>query len=257
MYDPESDLPLSASMAFSRFMRVSAPEGPISEGPLRFLLVASNPEGLGRFDLANINVSLEKSIISHATEPLRDKLEVEKLMPNVTLEDLSAMQAKGGFQIVHMLAHTVFHGEQGFVILADSQGNGQEVDCQRVVAALTSSGRPPHLVFLATPLTAGENVGPTLVNMSPWLVDAGARAAIAIQGPISEKRLSRFCNCFYETLIKTGIIDLALMAARAEIFDPDNWEWANPVLYMRTLDGELFRPLPESLRNMVSAAALL
>lgn len=257
MYDPESHMPLSASMAFSRFMRVHAPEGSISEGPLKFLLAASSPTGVTRLDLGSINVSLEKSIISHATEPLRDKLQVEKLMPNVTLEALRTMQAENGYQIVHLLAHTVFRGEQGFVILADSEGNEVEVACQDVVSALTASPRPPHLVFLATPLTAGENVGPTFVNMSPMLIDKEVRAAIAIQRPMSEERLSRFCNCFYETLIKTGIIDLALMVARAEIFDPSSWEWANPVLYTRVADGELFRALPESLRSIVSEAAAL
>jgi hypothetical protein len=256
MYDLESDLPMSATMAFSRFMRVHASEGAILEGPLRFLLVASNPEGLGRFDLTEINVSLERSIVSHATKPLQDKLEVTRLMPNVTLEALSAMQSEGKFHIVHMLAHTVFHGDQGYMILADSEGKGQEVPPPKVVEALTRSGEPPHLVFLATPLTAGEDA-PTLVSMSPLFVDAGTRAAVAIQGPISEERLSSFCNCFYETLIQTGVIDLALMDARAKIYDPSDWEWANPVLYMRSPDGQLFRPLPESLRELVSAAGAL
>jgi hypothetical protein len=99
--------------------------------------------------------------------------------------------------------------------------------------------------------------GPALVTMSPWLVDAGVRAAIAIQGPIREDRLVTFCNCFYETLITTGVIDVALMVARGAIFDPSSWEWANAVLYMRTPSGELFRPLPENLRGLVSAAAAL
>ena len=142
------------------------------------------------------------------------------------------------------------------MILADEKGEATEVSCQSVVSALISSGDPPYLVFLATPVTAGD-LGTALVSMSPALISAGACAAVAIQGPIEEERLSRFSNCFYETLIKTGIIDLALMAARNEIYDPSNWEWANPVLYTRIQDGQLFRPLPESLRSIVSATAAL
>lgn len=142
------------------------------------------------------------------------------------------------------------------MILADEKGEATEVSCQSVVSALISSGDPPYLVFLATPVTAGD-LGTALVSMSPALISAGACAAVAIQGPIAEERLSRFSNCFYETLIKTGIIDLALMAARNEIYDPSNWEWANPVLYTRIQDGQLFRPLPESLRSIVSATAAL
>jgi hypothetical protein len=256
MFDPESRLPLSCTMAFSRFMRVLGPESAITEGPLRFLLIASNPHGLSRFNLEEVNVSLEKSIVTHATNKLRDKLEIERLMPNVTLDDLSQLQTKGRFHIIHLLAHSVSSEEQGFMILADEKGEAKEVPCSTVVSALVSSGAAPYLIFLATPLTAGR-LGPALVSMSPSLVGAGARAALAIQGPINEERLSRFSNCFYETLIKTGTIDLALMSARNEIYDPSDWEWANPVLYMRIPDGQLFRPLPESLRNIVFNASNL
>ena len=258
MYDPEAALPLSNTMAFSRFMRVRAPEGPITDGPLKFLLIASNPEGLRHFDLANINVSLEKSIISHAIESLRDKLKVERWMSDITLENLSERLREGHYHIIHMLAHSVFHDDQGFMILADDKGDSHEVPIQTVASALTSAKEePPHLVFLAVPLTLEEYVGQTLVSMAPMIVDAGAQAAVAAQGSISEEKLSRFCNCFYETLIKTGVIDLAMMAARAEIYDPNGWEWAFPVLYMRTPDGQLFRPLPESLRSMTDAVAAL
>lgn len=256
MVDPESRLPLSATTAFSRYMRVPGPEKSITEGPLRFLLIASSPHGLSRFDLENVNISVEKSIVSHATKKLRDELVIERLMPKVTIEDLINVQTKGHFQIIHLLAHTVLREEQGYMILADEKGEASEVPCSAVVSALISSGDPPYLVFLATPLTAG-NLGPALVNMSPSLISAGASAAVAIQGPIGEERLARFSNCFYETLIKTGIIDLALTAARSEIYDPSDWEWANPVLYMRIQDGQLFRPLPESLRGIVNATAAL
>ena len=259
MYDPEQELPLSASMAFSRFMSGSGgrPNSPISKGSLRLLLVASNPEQLRRLELEDINLSLEKSIITHATEPLGESLKVEKYMPNVTVDGLARKQAAEGFQIVHILTHTVVKGERSFMVLADDNGKAQEVDCQQVVSALTSTEALPHLVFLATPMAAEYVTGPALVTMSPWLVDAGVRAAIAIQGPIREDRLVTFCNCFYETLITTGVIDVALMVARGAIFDPSCWEWANAVLYMRTPSGELFRPLPENLRGLVSAAAAL
>jgi CHAT domain-containing protein len=246
-------------MAFSRFMSGSAVrhDGPISKGSLRLLLVASNPEGLRRLQLEDINLSVEKSIVTHATESLGETLVVEKYMPNVTVEGLAQKQAAEGFQLVHILAHTIIRGERSFMVLADGSGNAQEVECQQVVSALTPADALPHLVFLAAPMVAEASTGPALVTMSPWLVDAGVRAAIAIQGPISEDRLVNFCNSFYETLITTGVIDVALMVARSAIFDPSCWEWANAVLYMRTASGELFRPLPANLRGLVSAAAAL
>jgi hypothetical protein len=216
---------------------------------------------LSRLDLEDVNISVEKSIVSHATKKLRDKLHIERLMPKVTLDDLRNVQATGHFHIIHLLAQTDFRDEHGFMILADDKGDATQVPCQAVVSALTSSPvissvEPPYLVFLATPLTAGA-LAPALVSMSPSLVSAGVRAAVAIQGPMTEERLSRFCNCFYETLIKTGVIDVALMAARNEIYDASDWEWANPVLYTGIQDGQIFRPLPESLSNIVTAASNL
>lgn len=250
LHDPERDQPLSTTMAFSRFMRVrSSRSKPIRERPLRMLLIASNPEGLSDLDLADINVQLEKTIFMQATERLSGALDVDhQLRP--TVRRIRQAQSESGYHLVHLLAHAVVRDGRKSVILADEAGHGHEVESEEVVEALVGGGkRPPRVAFLATPLSGEEQAGRTLVGIAPQLVDAGVQAAVAIQSSISEDRLRRFCSRFYEVLIGTGIVDVAVAAARAEVYEADSWEWAYPVLYTGTPDAKLFHILPEYIKG--------
>lgn len=254
LQDPGEDRPLSTAVAFSRFMRVKAGRRrPVTERPLRMLLVASNPGGLSRFDLTDINVDLERTILAQATERLSGLLAVDREV-KPTVGRIYAAQAGNLYHIIHLLAHAVIRDGRGVAILADEKGKGQEVAFEEVVEALLSGAKePPRVVFLATPLSGEEMAGQVLVSMAPLLVDAGVQAAVAIQSAISEDRLRRFCTRFYEALIKTGVVDVAMAAARAEIYDPGGWEWAYPVLYTSTPDARLFNVVPESLSRFKSA----
>ena len=254
LQDPAEERPLSTTVALSRFMRVKAGRRrPVTERPLRMLLVASNPGGLSRYDLADINVALEKTILTQATERLSGLLAVDReVMP--TVARINAAQAENRYHIVHLLAHAVIRDGRGVAILSDEEGKGQEVGCEEVAEALLSGAKePPRVVFLAIPLSGEEMAGQILVSMAPLLVDAGVQAAVAIQSAISEDRLRRFCTRFYEALINTGVVDIAMAAARAEIYDPGGWEWAYPVLYTSTPDARLFNIVPESLMRFKSA----
>ena len=254
LQDPSDDRPLSTAVAFSRFMRVrTGRRRPVTERPLRMLLLASNPGGLSSFDLADINVDLEKTILAQATERLSGLLAVDREV-KPTLRRIYDAQSENRYHIVHLLAHAVIRDGRGVAILADEGGAGRGVACEEVVEALlTGAKEPPRVVFLATPLRGEEMAGQTLVSMAPLLVDGGVQAAVAIQSAISEDRLRRFCTRFYESLINTGVVDVAMATARGEIYDPDGSEWAYPVLYTSTPDARLFNVVPESLRRFKSA----
>ncbi|HEY0082462.1 MAG TPA: CHAT domain-containing protein [Pyrinomonadaceae bacterium] len=252
--DPAGARPVSTTMAFSRFMRVETGRArPVAERPLHMLLVASNPTGMSQFDLADINVHLEKTILGQATSPLQDQLQVVNML-RPTLRAVYEAQSQNGYHLIHLLAHALPHpSEAGGIVMADEQGQGQVVPGGAVVEALTGGmKRPPHLAFLATPVTGEEQAGQTLVKLAPQLVDAGVQAAVAIQAGISEGRLREFCTRFYESLVRTGIIDVAMATARSAIYETDNWEWAFPVLYTSTPDARLFQILPKHVRALAA-----
>ncbi len=252
LHDPTRDEPLTIDMPFSRFMRVNAPRGwPISERPLRMMIATSSPEGLSQFGLTNIDVALERELVSKATSSVQRSLDVDKPTGAPTLDNLRK-QLESGYHIVHVLAHATLVNGQGCLILEGADGKATGVPFEEVAELIAHSSREaPYFVFLATPMTASDMVGETLVRLAPMLIEAGVQAVVAVQAPIDNEKLWLFIERFYNVLIRTGVIDMAMAEARARIYSPDSWEWAFPVLYMRTPDAHLFHPLPESLEATV------
>jgi CHAT domain len=254
MRDPSRDEPLSLETAFSRFVRPSAARGwPISDRPIRLLIIGSNPSGLTQFGLSDIDLKMEDRIFGRATNALDSSLRFNRLMGAPTLSQVRE-ELECGYHIIHVIAHAAITNGSGSLILADAQGRAQPVPFEEVVSVLARSSKEvPYLIFLTTPtmpLTAGEKVGETLVSFAPMLIQAGVQAVVANQAPISNEAMLMLTEKFYNVLIRTGVIDLAVTEARARIYNPnrpDDWQWTHPVLYMRTFDARLFLPLPESL----------
>lgn len=251
------DQPLSVSTAFSRFLRDTTPRGwPVWERPIRVLLIVSNPRGLSNFDLTAVDQSLERSLIQGATRQLGSFLNLERLT-NPTVQRIQEKEREN-FHITHLLAHAVMRDGQGYVILPDVDGNAQEARCEDVANAITTreTKTPPYLVFLATPLQAQEQNGKVLIRLASLLIRAGVQAVVAIQAPIEPELLRRFTERFYEVLIRTGTIDVAMAEARESIFNPTSWQWTYPVLFTRTEDTQIYQNLPDVLESKLARLAL-
>jgi hypothetical protein len=69
-------------------------------------------------------------------------------------------------------------------------------------------------------------------------------------------QLKTFMETFYQTLLETGEIDVAMAGARQRMFlegDPSSWSWAWPVLFTRSFDSRIQRRLPPGLESTVRA----
>ena len=253
---PEGDEPLATTTAFSRFLRVDRRGGTlVRERPLRLLLVACNPSGLGEFGHQPINVSLELDILKDATQRLSWMLDVQRLVGHVTLDQVRERILRG-FHIVHLLLHAApSQGDLGVGLLfSDPDGGAEPIAGEEVAKSLVPTERPPFLLFLATPQetsTAEADDCKTPVALAPAFVAAGVQAAVAMQSSVGVKSLQRFTQRFYAVLTRTGVVDLAMALARAEIHERGSWDWTSPVLCMRTPTAQLFQPLPERLESSV------
>jgi len=249
LYDSVQKAPLALTTAFSRFVR-SQIRGArlVRERPLRMLVLASQPAGLERFGLSPLDSDPTEAIAEMVERFAPNLTIVKRKMGSLTLDQLQRETGEGGVHIVHLLAHAVPLGEDGAIILADEGGNAYIAPFTSVVQALVSARQGgPFLIFLATS-SPGERAQ-LLANLGAKLVEAGAQAVISVLNPITGPELHRFTDHFYQGLFQTGIIDVAVRDARAEIYDPNSWEWAAPVLYLGTPDAQLFQPLPESLNQ--------
>lgn len=246
MRDPSRDEPVSLDAAFSRFLRVNRARGwPVTERPLRMLSIFSNPKGLERFNLAGFDVSLEKNLLGSATESIKQFLDFQMLSDAPTLDNLREELGKG-YHIVHLVAHAVKAEGRHCLLLADGNGSALPVPFEQLIEILKSAvEQAPYFIFLNAPTTADEQVGETLVNFAPQLVQAGAQAVLAVQAALAPERLTMFTERFYNTLIRTGTVDLAMTVARSASYSHD-WQWVYPVLYMRTPDAQLFQPMSEA-----------
>src|SRR6185369_14063573 len=198
-----------------------------------------------------IDVALERELVSKATSSVRRSLDVDKPTGAATLDNLRR-QLESGYHIIHVLAHATLVNVQGCLILEGVDGKATGVPFDEVAKVIDHSSREaPYFVFLATPMTASDQVGETLVRLAPMLIEAGVQAVVAVQAPMDNHKLWLFIERFYNVLIRTGVIDMAMAEARTRIYSPEQWEWAFPVLYMRTPDAQLFHPLPESLEATV------
>ncbi|HKP10482.1 MAG TPA: CHAT domain-containing protein [Blastocatellia bacterium] len=258
MIDPLREAPLCLDLAMSRYLRVSQARGwPIAERPLRMLTLVASPRGVENFDLPSIDLSQETSIIGKATAGLQPFVQNEILAEDVTPERVMAELSKG-YHILHILAHPVRFQDRYCLLLSDADGNAVPVALEKLAQAMEgSSASPPCFVFLATPMKADEQVGELLVQAAPSLVAAGAQAVLAIQAAMEVDTLRLFAERLYTALIRTGTVDNAVTVARSAVYyaRPDSWEWALPVLYMRTPDGQLFQPLSEVLEEKVQRLA--
>jgi hypothetical protein len=260
LYTPDGLQPFSLTTAFSRFMHVSGPQNlPIRKRPLRMLLIISSPEGVDQIAFDEFNRELEKSIIRDARRSIGPLLIVDSLKESPTLARIQdtelqvAREDGDGYHIVHLLAPVSLRGNQGYLLLPDDTGKARKVSAKDIVRVIVPlSSPPPRLVLLTAPLTAQRPGSETLIDLAQMLIEAGVQAVVAIQSPISAPTLFRFIEHFYAALMRTGGIDIAMAEARTAIYNPDQWEWTHPVLYMRVPDGRLFQPLPETLESEIT-----
>jgi hypothetical protein len=250
MYDSERGEPLSLHNPFSRHVQASVRRWPISERPLRALLVDAEPQQGSTYDLTAIDRELEEKISSATNNPIDQYLTVDRLTQLPNLERLKT-QLSGSYHIIHLLAQADEKDGQGFLLFADENGGRHRVPFEEVARVVQNAGMPPYLVFLTAPLSAPEKASETLVSFAPKLIEAGVQAVVAIQAWLPPEMLHPFTERFYDVLIRTGVIDLAVAEARSRIYPlaPSRWSWAFPVLFVQNPDAQLFQPLPNFLEE--------
>jgi hypothetical protein len=257
MVDPERDDPVALDTAFSRYLRVNLPRGwPVSERPLKMMVVVSNPAGLDEFGLSPIDMKIETTIIGSATDSLEGFIRCDRLSDLPTLEDIYS-KVEEGYHLIHVLAHATKIDDRSYLILSDEKGQARPVPFEDLSNALHRASHTPHFVFVATPIAMGRKVGEALFGLPQMLVESGVQAAVGIPSPMDDEKFLVFTQRFYGALIRRGTVDMAMTLARESVYDPDEWQWTHPRLFTRSPDAQLFQPLPESLETKIQSIARL
>ncbi len=271
-------VPLGASALtpLSRYTSLEIREPlPITETPLRLLVVVANPLNLPG-NLAPANVDLEIENLRRAVSDLRRQNQIQvTILPGRT--GLSpALRAKleaEGYAIVegvtnlfnmaphlskahifHFIGHGAFRkaaspapgegqgGGTAALYLEKADGSWQAVKDEEITSMFVALGALPHLVFLVACESATRDPGAVspFVGLGPKLVQAGIPAVVAMQDQVPVELARTLAGEFYARLAEHGEVDRALNQARLQVFNAKSIEWAIPVLFMRIRKGKLF-----------------
>ena len=215
---------------------------------LRMVVATSNPARLPKLDLAR-----ERSVIETALGKVT--------VPGVTIDVVSfveeATQAglvdalAGGADIFHFAGHGVFReteldpatklpiGAGSIALQAD--GGRMELFPAANLAARLDQARVRVAVLGACEGGRVDGVR-EWTGIAPALIGQGIAAVVAMQFPVKDTLAIGFSRAFYTALAKGSSIDEAVSLGRLEMFDlaSTGWQFAVPVLYMRSDDGAIF-----------------
>jgi hypothetical protein len=247
----DQNLPLSRYID-SRFYRAPRPRRPGAKP--RVLLVIADPEdaadwkvGVNRQPLARVDVAGD---LARARAALAGCDLEELTAPGAaTLAELAYRAAD--CDVLYLACHGHLDGDEPRLWLVDEANRAHVVPGLDLAARMNEWRAQPYVVVLASCQSAGgprdddarlDEFG-TLAALGPRLAEAGVPAVLAMQGDVGMPTVSAFMPAFFETLTRTGQVDLATAVARRKAQDkgcPDYWA---PVLFSRMHSGQVWAEL--------------
>ena len=179
---------------------------------------------------------------------LKNSGRVEIVVARPILSEVERLLSNGQFHILHFIGHGDRDEESDEYTLVFVDGDG-EPDLVPGSALGTILGRYSslQLVLLNACEGARTDYRDPFKGVASALVKAGISVVVAMQGAITDGAASNFAGAFYEKLIAMAMpYDDALFSARRNLFAGGRkyLEWATPVLFSRTKNGQIFE-LPQ------------
>jgi hypothetical protein len=224
--------------------------------PLRLLVVVASPSG---YTPLNAKGELEEIRKALRWPRLLSMVKVEKLV-KPTLESLDQMLAQKSFHVVHFIGHGTFDNgrNRGVLLFEDEEGHADPVTGERLAAVLEGHESLRLMVLNSCDgaCSSGESV---FAGVAQSIINQPVPAVVAMQLPISDPIAITFSYWFYWALARGRPVDWAITRARKAMrAAAQGFEWAIPVLFLSTPDGQLFRWKPSpSLYTSLTLVGLL
>ena len=215
---------------------------------LRMVVATANPARLPKLDLAAersvIETALAKVTVPNVT------IDVVSWVEDATLEGLVDGLANGA-DLFHFAGHGVFRETEvdpnsklpmgiGSIAL-QADGGKMELLPAANLAARLDQARVRVAVLGACEGGRVDGVQ-DWTGIAPALIERGVAAVVAMQFPVKDTLAIGFSRAFYTALAKGVSIDEAVSLGRLDMYDlaSTGWQFAVPVLYMRSDDGAIF-----------------
>lgn len=246
LYDSDERRFLAGRLSFPivRFIESSQPVASLlAPHPLRVLYVHANPAGTDQLDLAVGEAALR--------EALRSIGEVTALHAATADQVRNALRDQPGYHILHYDGHAAFDdaNTDGYLVLHNSAGGKDPLTGERLANHL--DGTTIRLVVLAACETSTNSRSQRFSGIAQRLMHASRLpAVVANQWSAFDDSTIAFIRGFYGALADNYPVDAAVVAGRQAILDMnlegektgfEAVDWATPVLFMRSRDGNIFQ----------------
>jgi hypothetical protein len=236
-----------------RYLEVDSPfdDSPLTEPPLRILVVVSNPRDVPPLDVEGELANLKEAVqqLEANQQIVLDTLD-KPTLKSLRLRLHERRKNNAPYHVFHFIGHGVFDSssKQGKLLLETETGEASPVSAQELGETLAAHGSFRLAVINAcegartSPCDSFSGVAQT------FLRSEAVPAVIAMQYRISDTAAKTFSQRFYEELVRGEDTDTAVTLARTSISDSkperdDNddapVEWGTPVLYLRAKDSRL------------------
>jgi Tol biopolymer transport system component len=240
LYDAKSNnfLAQSERTPVVRFLDVPQVPRPMAvDGPLRVLAIISSPT-----DLDELDVEAEWQRIGEALAPrVTAGLVVIDRLPSATIAELGAWLRRHPTHVIHFVGHGDFDDRlrEGVVYFQDEHGRSSPVTSS-VLGPYLRDHDPLRMVVLNACRSARTDAVDPFGGIAQGLVQQDATAVVAMQFPISDRAAVTFTGEFYGALVDGLPVDQAVSSARKALQAEFRDEWATPVLFLRSPDGNIF-----------------
>jgi TonB family protein len=217
--------------------------------PLRVLVMIASPRNLKRLDTEGEWERLQESL----GDLLRGGQIVLERLPSATLDALRLRARGAPFHVFHFIGHGGFDeaAQDGVLQFEDETGMSYTVRGEMLGMQLHDH-RSLRLAVLNACEGARSSRQDPFSGVAQSLLQQRVPAVIAMQFEISDAAAKVFAQEFYRAVAEGNPVDAAVSECRKALFKEEfGQEWATPVLYMRSQEGQLFE-----LQAAVGAAAV-
>ena len=237
---------LSVDSPIVRFLDVPGTTKPFElVPPVRVLVVIASPS-----DFEPLQVEAEWARLKEAVSEIeaRGQIVLERLS-RPTLAELQRALRRD-YHVLHFIGHGGFDAtsQDGLLVFEDDKGRGSEVSATYLSTLLHDADSLRLAVLNACDGARSSRTDP-FAGVAQSLLQQGVPAVVAMQFEITDDAAITFAREFYGAFADGYSIEASVGEARKSIFAGQNdSEWGTPVLYLRSIEGPIFRiaPLPPS-----------
>src|SRR5882724_5738278 len=206
--------------------------------PLRVLVTIASPRNLKRLDTDGEWERLQESL----GDLLKGGQIVLERLPSATLDALRLRARGAPFHVFHFIGHGGFDeaAQDGVLQFEDESGMSYPVRGELLGMQLHDH-RSLRLAVLNACEGARSSRQDLFSGVAQSLLQQRVPAVTAMQFEISDAAAKVFALEFYRAVAEGNPVDAAVCESRKALFKEEfGQEWATPVLYMRSQEGQLF-----------------